>query len=131
VRVEPRRSVGEVRGSLWIRGIQNIDHHDTGLRLQRVIFRCHVDAVIKVRRPILRKGALPPELADEREIAVIAEFRAAARAFLRSSLALQTAFSAIRRAALGLGHRSHLVGPFALGVGEGRTAEQNTQQQDS
>ena len=70
----------------------------------------------------------------ELEIAVVAEFRVAARAFLRSGLALQTAFGAIRRAALGLGHRSHrsdLVGLFAPGVGKGRIAEQKTQQQDS
>src|SRR5205823_4428675 len=81
----------------------------------------------------LRKGSLPPELADELEIAIVAALRVAARAFLRGGLALQTAFGAIRRAALGLGHRSHgsgLVGPLALGGGEGRMAEQKTQQQD-
>src|SRR5438270_3091734 len=50
-------------------------------------------------------------LHDALPISIVATFRVAARAFLRSGLALQTAFGATRGAALGLGHRKRFAGP--------------------
>jgi hypothetical protein len=36
-------------------GVRDIQQHDAGVLLQRIIFRSIVGAVIEVRRPILRK----------------------------------------------------------------------------
>jgi hypothetical protein len=127
VRVERCRSVGEVRGGLWIGGVRNIDHHDTRVRLLRVIFRRHVGAVTIVRRPILRKRSLSAELANELEIAVVTEFRVGMAvhdgAFLRRGLTLQAAFGPVRGAARSLGHgphRSDLIGSSSVAGRVGR-----------
>ena len=112
MRVQRRGSVVQVRGRPWIRGVRDIDHHDAGVLLQRVIFRCHVGAVIKERRSVLRKGSLSSELADELQVAVVAALGVAAQAFPRRGLALQSAFGPIERTTMGFGHRSH---PWDLG----------------
>src|SRR5438045_2878108 len=111
MRIESGRSFGEIGRRLWILGIRDIDHDDTGVLLRRIVFRRHVGAVTKVRGPVLRKSALAFELADEPHIAVVGALRVAARAFLRRGLALQSAFGVIRRAALSFRYRpqrSHL-----------------------
>src|SRR5690349_5906406 len=48
VRAERRRSVSEVCSRSWSLWIGNIDYHDTGVRLPRVVFRCDIGAVIEV-----------------------------------------------------------------------------------
>src|SRR4029077_2716189 len=106
MRVQRRRSVIQVRGRPWILGVRDIDHHDTGVLLQRVIFRSHVGAVIKVRRSVLRKGSLTTELANELQVAVVAALRVAAQAFPRRGLTLQSAFGPIERTAIGFWCRS-------------------------
>ena len=66
-----------------------------------------IDAVIKERRPVLRKGSLTSELADELQVAVVAAFRVAALAFPRRGLTLQSAFGPIKATTMRFGHRSH------------------------
>ena len=139
VRVEPRRRVGEVRGRHGMGGIRDVDHDDAGVRLHRVVFRRHVGAVIEVRRPVLGKRALSPELADELEIAVVAVRRVAAAALVRRRLALQSGLGLVATAATRLGHRAHrseLEGgaraPGARRAGrEGRMADGKSQHADS
>ena len=90
-------------------GVGDIQHHDAGVLLQRIIFRCIIDAVIGVRRPILRKCSFKSTLgllAHEFQIAVVAEFGIAAEALFLRGLALQSAFGPIMRTTIGFGHRS-------------------------
>src|SRR5262249_53447796 len=123
VRVEPRLGFGEVCGWPWISRIRNIDHHDAGARLLRVVFRCHVGAAAEVRRPVLRKGPFTLELPNQLEIAVVAALGVGMAvddsALRRRGLALQPAFRMVRTPAYGLRHRTHrsdLIGPSTLVV---------------
>src|SRR5262249_716218 len=107
MRVQRSRSVVQICGRPWILGVRDVYHHDAGVLLQRIIFRCIVGAVIKERRSVLRKGSLTSELAHELQVAVVAAFGIAALAFPRRGLTLQSAFSPIERATMSFGHRSH------------------------
>ena len=40
MRVQRRGSVVQVRSRPWMPGVRDIQHHDAGVLLQRIIFRC-------------------------------------------------------------------------------------------
>ena len=141
VRGQRRRSVVQVGGHPWMRGVGGIHHRDAVMLLQRsIVVGSVVGAVAGVRRPILRICPLACVLAHELQVAVVGAFGIAVEeALLDCGLPLQPVLGVIPRTALGLGDRPHpwhLAGtgmPPPDGRGSSRgdsSAEQRTQQRD-
>ncbi len=140
VRGQRRRSVVQVGGHPWMRGVGGIHHRDTVMLLQQsIVVSSVVGTVADVRRPVLRICSLACVLAHELQVAVVGSLGIAAEALLDCGLPLQPAFGVIPGTAMGFGYRPHpwhLAGTGVPSPGGGcssrgdSSAEQRTQQRD-